>query len=147
LEREGAKDQDEDAFQEYLDQFTTATRRYCKKQMQWFRRDEEFVFVPVALSKDKPERVLSTANEIERMIKLSRDDFECERLLDTSSSALARIANEAQGKKMKTYRFERHILKRNSKELEAALKVADECSNRLQAKKPRRTEQTLPQIN
>jgi tRNA dimethylallyltransferase len=145
LGREGAKDQDEDSFQEYLDQFTTATRRYCKKQMQWFRKDEEFVFVPVALSKDKPERVQSTADEIERLIGLSRDDFDGERLLDTSRSALVRKANEAQGKKMKTYKFERHILKMGSKELEAALKDADECSNRLQAKKPRLTEQTLPQ--
>jgi tRNA dimethylallyltransferase len=144
LGRECAKDQDEDSFQEYLDKFTTATRQYAKKQMQWFRRDEEFVFAPVALSKDKPERVQSTADEIERMIKLSRDDFDAERLLDTSTSALARKANEAQGKKMKLYKFERHVLKMGSKELEAALKDADECSNRFQAKKPRLTESILP---
>jgi hypothetical protein len=48
---------------------------------------------------------------------------------------------------MKTYKFERHILKMGSKELDAALKDADECSNRFQAKKPRRTEPALPQIS
>jgi hypothetical protein len=91
--------------------------------------------------------VQSTADEIERLIGLSRDDFDGERLLDTSQSALARQVNEAQGKKMKTYQFERHVLKMGSKELEAALKDADECSNRLQAKKPRLTEEILPQTS
>jgi tRNA dimethylallyltransferase len=144
LEREGAKDQDEDAFQEYMDKFTTATRQYAKKQMQWFRKDEKFVFVPVPVSKNKAEKVQSAASEIQRMIGLSRQDFDRERIVDTSASVSARKANVEQGKMMKTYMFERHILKPGSDELEVALKQADECTNRFQAKKPRRTEHALP---
>ena len=145
LEREGARDGNAGAFQKFLDQFTTATRQYAKKQMQWFRKDQEFVFVPVAVSKeDNADRVQMAADEVERMIGVSRADFDRERLFDTSTSAISRKNNEEQGKKMKTYQFKRHILINGSEELTQSLQKADECSNRLQAKRPRRTEQSLP---
>ena len=145
LEREGARDGDAGAFQKFLDQFTTATRQYAKKQMQWFRKDQEFVFVPVAVSKeDNADRVQMAADEVERMIGVSRADFDRERLFHTSTSAISRKNNEEQGKKMKTYQFKRHILINGSEELTQSLQKANECSNPLQAKRPRRTEQSLP---
>jgi len=141
LRRADAKDDDEDAFQHYLDQFTTATRRYAKKQMQWFRRDDQFVFVSVPLSKSKEDRVDGAAKEIERLVALSREEYDHERLSKDSTSAITRTTNEKQGNKMKFYQFERHILKTGSPELGRALKLADECTNRLKAKKARRAEE------
>jgi tRNA dimethylallyltransferase len=135
LEREGAKDNDEDAFQEYLNQFSTATRRYSKKQMQWFRKDKRFVFVPVAVSNDKSKRVKVAAQTLRHYINLSRDEFERECFSKDSASAKTQQANEEQGKKMKFYQFQRFILKPGSAELEKALNVADQCTNQLQAKK------------
>ena len=137
LQRENAKDEDEDAFQHYLDQFTTATRRYAKKQMQWFRREDQFVFVSVPLSKSKEERVEGAMRQIERMVALPREEYDRERLGEESESAMTRMKNEEQGKKMKFYQFERYILKNGSPELAQALKQADDCTSRLQAKKPR----------
>lgn len=138
LEREGAKDDDEESFQEFLNKFTTATRRYAKRQMQWFRRDTDFVFVPVDTAQAKDERAPSVVKELERMIGLSRADFDLMRLDEDSVSARTRRENESQGKKMKTYQFKRHVLEEGSHELKSALAVADECTHRYQSKKPRR---------
>ena len=135
---EPRKEGDQDAFQEFINEFTTATRRYAKKQMQWFRRDDDFVFVPVDLSLSPTERVQKTAQEIARMIQLSRPDYDKERCSESSLSAQIRRVNEEQGGKMKTYQFERHILKPGSKEADEALQIADLCSQRLQAKKARK---------
>ena len=80
LGRESPKDNDVDAFQEYLEDFTGATRRYAKKQMQWFRKDEEFVFVPVSSTLvNKPERIQAATTEMARLINLPRDQYDKER--------------------------------------------------------------------
>jgi hypothetical protein len=49
----------------------------CKKQMQWFRKDEDLFCSSNTLS-DKPERAQLAADEIERLIDC-HDDFDGER--------------------------------------------------------------------
>lgn len=143
LERDNARDSDADAFQEFMDSFTTATRRYAKRQMQWFRRAEDFVFVPVDIARNKSDRIQDAFMEIQRMISLSREEFNVERSSPTSGSAGARRQNEAQGKQMKTYQFHRFVLTNGSPDLASALELADECTHRYQAKKPKRVRETL----
>ena len=140
LERPNPKDNDEEAFLEFLRNFTTATRRYSKRQMQWFRRDQDFVFVPVDTSmSDKSERIKMVAKEIEERIGMNREQFDAERLLqdESSPSFKMRKENEAQGKGMRTYQFERQILLPGSDELQKVLQEADECTHRMQAKRRR----------
>jgi len=84
------------AFGVYLDEFTTATRRYAKKQMQWFRKDDEFVFVPVRVGGVKDEndddsqslplppvvdRVEEACRRIRDMCVMERGVFERELLM------------------------------------------------------------------
>ena len=131
-------DQDEAvAFGSFLDDFTTATRRYAKKQMSWFRKDGEFLFVPVSLTMDKEERVKTTATAIQELCQLSREDYEKVRTDNDSISAKAKQANESQGKSMKFYQFQRHILKPHTKELKSAISEAIECHNQMNAKRKR----------
>ena len=135
LEREDPKDGDQDAFQEYLNQFSTATRQYSKKQMQWFRKDQSFVFVPVAMEDSKAARVEQAAKAIEGMVRLSRDDYDQQCFAQDSVSTKTRKENEAQGKGMKFYQMKRYKLLPGTPELESALQEADRCTNQLQAKK------------
>ncbi|GKY99075.1 hypothetical protein MPSEU_000863200 [Mayamaea pseudoterrestris] len=135
LGRKGAKDNDYDAFLQFLEEFTTATRQYSRRQVQWFKKDEHFVFASVDLTREKSVRVHEAAAEIERMLGLSRDDFDAERLADESHSAETRRKHEEQAKGMRTYIFHHHCLKPGSSELETVLKQADECTHRYQAKR------------
>jgi tRNA dimethylallyltransferase len=128
---------EEQDFEAYLNDFTTATRRYAKKQMSWFRKDEDFLFVPVSISEEKAHRVEKAATAIQKLCEMSREEYEKERSDETSISIQAKKANEAQGMGMKFYQRERHILKAGTNELDTALAEAIECSNRIQAKKRR----------
>eukprot|EP00532_Pseudo-nitzschia_australis_P011166 CAMPEP_0168234852 /NCGR_PEP_ID=MMETSP0140_2-20121125/18499_1 /TAXON_ID=44445 /ORGANISM="Pseudo-nitzschia australis, Strain 10249 10 AB" /LENGTH=488 /DNA_ID=CAMNT_0008167697 /DNA_START=359 /DNA_END=1823 /DNA_ORIENTATION=- len=113
---------EKDAFEFYLHEFTTATRRYAKKQMAWFRKDKEFMFIPVSLKLNKSDRVDAAANAINRLCQLSREDYESELLGgDEFLSGKTKRENEAQGKTMKFYTPERHILTPGSKEYESVL--------------------------
>ena len=47
LGRENFQPGDIKAFEEYLTRFKAATRQYAKQQMQWWRRSEDIMFVPV----------------------------------------------------------------------------------------------------
>jgi tRNA dimethylallyltransferase len=140
LQRDNPLDGDAESFQHFVDQFTTATRRYAKKQMQWFRKDEQFVFVQVPLSENRDERVKIALDEIVRLLSLSRAEYDKERLDATSKSAASRRNNEAQGKGMRTYQFKRHVLIPESKEARQSLLEADACTQQLQAKRPRQIE-------
>ena len=75
LKRPNAKSNDTKAFLAYIDVFATATRQYAKKQMQWFRRDDEFAFVPVQMDIDKSDRVDNAAQIISDMCKLDLVDY------------------------------------------------------------------------
>ncbi len=42
--------QDARAFQQYLGEFTTATRNYAKRQLHWYRKDKEFLWMRIQRS-------------------------------------------------------------------------------------------------
>jgi tRNA dimethylallyltransferase len=137
LNDENSNSNEEEAFNSYLNDFTTATRRYSKRQMSWFRKDQDFMFVPVSLSLSKSERVEAAASAIQRCCAMPRKDFESELSADDSISAISKKKNEDQGKTMKFYKFERHILKAGTQEFDNAFSQAVEFRNRMQAKKRR----------
>ena len=136
LQRPNPQDNDSEAFEGFLNDFSTATRRYAKRQMQWFRKDNQFAFVPVDVQKDKSERVQEAATIIQEMCSLPRAEFE-EELLDKTSgdkvprSAKAKQRNAEQGKGMKFYQFQRYVLKQGTPEYKDLLTQADRCTNRL----------------
>ena len=119
---------EEDAFEFFLSEFKTSTRRYAKKQMAWFRKDTDFMFVPVSLNNtEKSDRVDAAANAIGRLCQLSREDYEKELFGADSTSGKTKRENEAQGKTMKFYKPERHILKLGTEEYASALAEGIEC--------------------
>lgn len=129
---------EDNRFNSFVDNFTTATRRYAKKQMSWFRKDKDFMFIPVSISSEKSGGVDSSAAMIQRFCHMSREKYEEELYSSDGTSAKSKKENEAQGKTMKFYQFERHILKAGTKEYDQCLSEAVECRKRmLQNKKPR----------
>lgn len=139
LKRENARSCDHEAFMSFVDDFATATRQYAKKQMQWFRRDEEFAFIPVPMEKGKEERIKVASGIIADMCKLPRKLFEDELSLDAKEgnqdlllSAQTKSDNEKQGKKMKFFVSKRVKLRENSDEFFSVLKEADECTQLVQ---------------
>ncbi|KAG7337887.1 tRNA delta2-isopentenylpyrophosphate transferase [Nitzschia inconspicua] len=129
----GTGESEEGLFENYLNDFTTATRRYAKKQMSWFRKDEEFLFVPVPLALDKAERVDVVSKRIDYYCQLSREDYDKALRDADSDSARCKNQNEAQGKSMKFYQFQRHILKPGSQEYANALAEGIESRKRIRA--------------
>ena len=132
LGRPNAVDGDLPALDQFVNDFQAATRRYAKRQMQWFRKDNAFVFVPVSLQSKR--RVEEAANEIWRYLSLSREEFDRERL-DTSATTpnrKSRLANEQQGKTMRTFLSQRSILLPDSDILQKVLQQADECTKQYQ---------------
>jgi hypothetical protein len=138
LQRSDPKPNDMVALEQLIDDFTTATRRYAKKQMQWFRKSPEFIFVPVDLQ--RTDRVKETANKIALLSSMSREEFDRQLLPTTtedrsqslSQSAQTKRDNEEQGKKMKYYTPKRYILKQGSKEYAEIMQQADDCTQRMQ---------------
>jgi len=121
------RSKEEEAFEFYLNQFTTATRRFAKKQMAWFRKDKDFMFIPVSLKFDKSDRVGAAATAINRLCQLSRAEYESELFGgDDYVSGKTKRQNEEQGKQMKFYKPERHILTSGSQEYENILTEAIE---------------------
>jgi len=96
LYRSEAKSKDEEALDQYIEDFTTATRRYAKKQMSWFRKDDSFMFVPVQVLDERKKgddenevetkeatmlRVEKAAGIITEMCLLSREEYEKQLLM------------------------------------------------------------------
>ena len=151
-----ATTEEEDRFNSYIDEFTTATRRYAKKQMSWFRKDKDFMFIPVSLKLDKVDRVKDAASMIQNYCQLSREEYEKELFATTTTttteggegsnssssvSATTKARNQEQGKLMKFYKFERHILKPGTKEYIDCFSKAIECRKRMQQNKKARIEE------
>lgn len=134
-------DSESDRFNQFLNDFSTATRRYAKQQMAWFRRDKSFVFVPVSLEASKGERVQTASDAIQRYCEMSREEYERELCNAESESAMCKKQNEKQGSKMKFYHFNRCILSDGKPEFESALSQALECRQELQNPKRRRVGQ------
>jgi len=134
LTRENAKLKDEEAFENFLNNFTTATRRYAKQQMAWFRKDRKFVFVPVTIG--ETNRVSVAANRIQELCEASRQDYE-ESLLEKDGegnipeSYQARLRNQEQAAKMKYYQFKRYQLEKGSPAFKSLLEIADECTEKI----------------
>eukprot|EP00980_Cylindrotheca_fusiformis_P011347 scaffold2624_cov154-Cylindrotheca_fusiformis.AAC.2 len=127
-------DNEIERFDNFIDLFAAATRRYAKKQMSWFRKEKDFFFIPVSLSRDKSE----TADMIRKFCHMRREDFETELYSFDGISAKCRRENELQGKKMKFYQPARYILKPGTEEFDRCLLGAVECRKQmLQYKKPR----------
>jgi len=145
LKRPNAKSNDTKAFLAYIDVFATATRQYAKKQMQWFRRDDDFAFVPVQMDIDKSDRVDNAAQIISDMCKLdlagfkaalSSDSIPVDDIGDQSQqlqlSAQTKLDNELQGKTMKYFISKRVHLVDGSDALLKVLAEADECTKVVQ---------------
>lgn len=151
LKRKQFSATDNEAFEAYLDDFKTATRRYAKKQMQWFRKDETFIFIPVPLLEHSESRVETVAKYIKNFCTMSRTDFEKELLPihegskrkkgesemnveEMSLSTRIKHINEKQGKSMKFYQGKRHKLFEGSREYDEVLKEADICTLQMLSK-------------
>lgn len=137
LQRSDARNDDHESLATFIDNFATATRQYAKKQMQWFRRDNEFVFIPVRMDCGKEERSSEAANAIAKMCKLSAANFEAELTSSVGGhnvtlSAQTKIENEQQGKKMKFFVSKRISLSEGSEEFLTLLKEADLCTKMVQ---------------
>ena len=149
LQREDAAPNDGAALSVFVDVFAAATRQYAKKQMQWFRRDGKFAFVPVEMTCEKNQRVAKAAKTIEDMCKLCPLDFEAELGIgasDSSSdlenggssegslplSAQTKLDNEKQGKGMKFFQSKRVHLIDGSDDFLKVLAEADECTRKVQ---------------
>jgi tRNA dimethylallyltransferase len=141
LSRKDAKRNDHAAFVAFIDDFATATRQYAKKQMQWFRRDAEFAFIPVQMECDKAKRVADAAKIIGDMCTSCREDFDAELWTSNNESdesnelplsARTKSDNERQGKTMKFFISKRTRLMEGSDEFLAALVDADECTKLVQ---------------
>ena len=154
LTRAGAKRNDGPALLAFVDDFATATRQYAKKQMQWFRREKDFAFIPVDMDVKKEDRVHKTAQIIAEMCKLHPMDFNSElstnnrcegdntidergrteRLLrhTPSLSAQTRLENERQGKGMKYFLSKRVYLVDGSDDFLKVLAEADACTRLVQ---------------
>lgn len=132
-----SRDQEEETFVGFLNNFTTATRRYAKKQMSWFRKDADFMFVPVEIDTPKSKRVENLASDIIKFCQMSREAYEKELKSLESTSAFCKKTNEEQGKGMKFYQFQQYLLKPGSEEFRTALSEALECRERMQAKRRR----------
>ena len=141
LLREDAKMGDMDTFLAFIDDFATATRQYAKKQMQWFRKDSEFVFIPVNMDCNKADRVRMAAGDIADMCKLSRNEFEAQLYFDPVNvssddeklpvSARMKMINEKQGKGMKFFISKRAKLTADSAALKDAILDADKLTKLL----------------
>ena len=135
LRRSEPKNNDADAFSSYLDSFTTATRQYAKKQMQWFRRDGKFMFIPVNLNLSKEERVTMSSNQVLHMCKLSRSQYDRELISPESLSAKTISKNEQQAKGMKFYIGKRYKIIDGSDVYQRVMAEADHCTFRMQENK------------
>jgi len=137
LQRPDANNDDHESLATFIDNFATATRQYAKKQMQWFRRDDDFVFVPVRMDCGKEKRASEAATIISNMCKLSVANFEAELASPDGEenvplSARTKVENELQGKKMKFFMSKRTVLSEGSDDFLALLKEADGCMKMVQ---------------
>ena len=112
------------AFEEFLNTFMSATRRYAKQQMQWFRRDRDVFFVPINSHRGE-EAVPEATGALQRLAALSREEWEKERDDANSMNMMTRSENEKQGKDMRLFMSRKTKFARGSKEVEDAVQVAD----------------------
>jgi tRNA dimethylallyltransferase len=139
LQREDPKWNDVDSFNDFISKFTAATRQYSQRQMKWFRRENNVMFVPVPLHVDDPkQRIQEVANKVIKYIQMSNEEYDAALRSPTAESHAVRLNNAAQAKGMKIYQLKKQILCNNSPELLHAIAVADMCTQRFQVAKQKR---------
>ena len=152
LQRDGPKEAeggDRASLNSFMADFASATRRYAKKQMQWFRRDPDFLFVPVDLSASAEDRVGAAADAVLNLCLLPREEYERELAgpdgddddEDRARGAVGdenlplswrtKVENERQGKGMKFFRAQRRSIVEGTDLYESILEEADSCAARL----------------
>lgn len=127
------------AFNNFVETFCTATRQYAKKQMQWFRRDPTFMFLPVNLENEAELRVEDTARLVFQYCTMSKEEYGGELLVldadgndNDSLSFRTKRGNELQAKGMKFYTPKRYKLIEGTDVYDYVLKEADLCTSRMQ---------------
>ena len=76
LNREQNKKENEiEALDQFIINFTTATRRYARRQIAWFRKDTKLVFVPVEFEDDRSSINTVTRN-IQEYCSMSHSEYE-----------------------------------------------------------------------
>lgn len=133
LGREEFVENDVPTFDRFVEDFQAATRRYSKRQMQWFRKDQNFFFVPVSVNYDGTLSTEEATDEILRLMSLARESYDKERLMIKSEgvetcSQRTRRCNEQQGRAMKTFQTQRTLLLPGSSALREMLEDADHCT-------------------
>jgi tRNA dimethylallyltransferase len=147
LQRDNPKWDDTDSFNDYIAKFTAATRQYSQRQMKWFRREDDFMFIPVPLNVDDPkERIQTVANKVINYIQMSNEEYDAALKSTSSESHTVRLNNAAQAKGMKIYQLKKQILCDDSPELVQAISVADVCTQRFQAAKQKRRMDSMTEI-
>ena len=135
-----------EGFGTFLQEFTTVTRRYAKKQMSWFRKDSNFMFIPVDMDDDdKTSRVDKAASMIETYCNLSKAEFQQQLTSDDGESSKCRDTNTEQGKGMKFYQYHTHLLTDGTTELDNAVEEAVEWGIKLQQHQKQGKEQQAQQ--
>ncbi|KAJ8904566.1 hypothetical protein NDN08_001084 [Rhodosorus marinus] len=99
LDLEGVEDP-KAAFRSFLKVFMSATRQYARKQMQWFRSDKNFLWLPIYPA-DFEMNYDNLEYEAERLISLDREAFDAE--VASSTQTRLRELYSAEGPSMKRY--------------------------------------------
>ena len=132
----------EQTLDEYIANFCTATRRYAKKQMAWFRKDSSFVFVPVPMQLPPEDRIIQTTQHIQQL--LCPTNYESELTSPNSSSVQTRQLNQQQGPKMKFFIPKPHgVLHKGSDEYNRILEQVQTCRTQLSSSQ----EQQIPIVD
>jgi len=123
LTRPDAQPGDDDAFDAFLADFMTATRRYARQQMKWFRKDPQFLILPVPLDASPEAAVAHVTQEVIRHCAMNPTEFH--NALNGPTARGAREANEAQGAEMRTFLPRLHHLGRGTPDRHRILAQAD----------------------
>ncbi|GAX25767.1 tRNA dimethylallyltransferase [Fistulifera solaris] len=129
---------DEPSFDNYLTEFQGATRRYAKRQMQWFRKDPEFFFVPVQL--DDKDRIEKATEQVMKLIRMSRSEYDQMLAAKEKLNHQTRTMNEEQAKTMKTFQTKITRLIPGSNERLRVMEEASACIARFQKSNRKGTE-------
>jgi tRNA dimethylallyltransferase len=132
---------EEPSFDIYLTEFQGATRRYAKRQMQWFRKDPEFFFVPVQL--DDKDRVEKATEQVMKLIRMPRPEYDRVLASKEELNHQTRIMNEEQGKTMKTFQTKITRLIPGSEERQRVMEEVNACMTRFR-KSNRKGAEPLP---
>lgn len=124
---------DEAALREYVEGFTSASRRYAAQQVKWFRSEPQFEWLAADWTRPPtPEAgtgTLSCFDSVLRSFECGRDEYDA--VLAHERQTALRQVNPAEGKAMRTYTPRVPLLDDQTRRT-AILQRADACCERLQ---------------